>query len=66
MTPQKLWVLEAHAKTDKVDDCCQNVRRDFDIYWNIDHQKTKKRKKETPEQRIRHTNKQASKQLNKR
>ena len=45
MTPQKLWVLKAHAKTDKIDDFCQNIRQDFDIYWNIEHQKTKKLKR---------------------
>ena len=36
MTPQKLWVLKAHTKTDKIDDVCQNIRQDFDIYRNID------------------------------
>ena len=45
---------------------CQDIRQDFDIYWNIDHQKAKKLKKETKEKRIRHTNNQASKQINKR
>ena len=39
MTPQKLWVLKAHTKTNKIDDFCQNIRQDFDIYWNIEHQK---------------------------
>ena len=71
MTPQKLWVLNAHIKTDKIDDVCQNVRQDFDIYRNIDHQKAKKLKnegkrnkthKETSEQ----TNKQTNKQRNKK
>ena len=37
-----MWVLKAHAK---IDDFCQNNRQDFDIYWNIDHQKAKKLKK---------------------
>ena len=45
MTPQTLWVLNAHAKTGKIDDIGQNIRQDFDIYWNIDHQKAKKLKK---------------------
>ena len=65
MTPQKLWVLKAHTKSDKIDDFCQNIRQDFDIYLNIDHQKAKKLKKEQ-RRRTRHTNKQAIKQINKR
>ena len=48
MTPQKLWVLKAHTKSDKIDDFCQNIRQDFDIYRNID-QKTKKMKKKQRE-----------------
>ena len=40
MTPQMLWVLKAHTKTDKINDFCQNVRQDFDIYRNIDHRKS--------------------------
>ena len=40
MTPQMLWVLKAHTKTDKMADFCQNVRQDFDIYRNIDHRKS--------------------------
>ena len=53
MTPQKLWVLKAHTKTHKLDDFCQNIRQDFDIYRNIDHRKSvhidslKKKKKKT-------------------
>ena len=47
------------------DDFCQNIRQDFDIYLNIDHQKAKKLKKEQ-RRRTRHTNKQAIKQINKR
>ena len=66
MTPQKLWVLKAHTKTHKLDDLCQNIRQDFDIYWNIEHQKAKKLKKKQRKKRIRHTNKQAIKQLSKR
>ena len=65
MTPQKLWVLEAHANTDKIDDFFQNIRQDFNIYWNIEHQKAKKLKKKQ-RKKIRHTNKQASTQINKR
>ena len=45
MTPQKLWVLNAHTKTDKIDDVFQHIRQFFDIYWNIDHLKAKKLKK---------------------
>ena len=65
MTPQKLWVLKAHTKSYKIDDFSQNIRQDFDIYLNIDHQKAKKLKKEQ-RRRTRHTNKQAIKQINKR
>ena len=54
-----------HTKIDKIVDFCENIRQDFEIYRNIDHQKAKKLKKETKEKRIRHTNKQASKQINK-
>ena len=46
MTPQKLWVLKAHTKTNKIDDLCQNIRQDFDIYRNIDHQKARQLKRE--------------------
>ena len=43
------------------DDVCQNIRQDFDICQNIDHQKTTKTKKETKEKINKtHTNKQAS------
>ena len=66
MTPRKLWVLNAHTKTYKIHDVCQNLRQDFDIYRNIDHQKAKKLKNETKEKKIRHTNKQETKQINKR
>ena len=34
MTPQKLWVLKAPTKTNRIDDFYQNVRQDFDIYRN--------------------------------
>ena len=49
MTPQKLWVLNAHAKTDEINDVCQYIRQDFDMYRNIDHQKAKKLKKKQRE-----------------
>ena len=65
MTPQTLWVLKAHTKSDKIDDLCQHIRQDFDIYLNIDHRKVKELKKEQ-RRRTRHTNKQAIKQINKR
>ena len=65
MTPRKLWVLKAHIKIYKIHDFCQNLRQDFDIYRNIDHQKGKKLKKETKETK-RHTNKQETKQIKKR
>ena len=45
MTPQKLWVLKAHIKPDKIHDVGQNICQYFDIYRNIDHQKAKKLKK---------------------
>ena len=51
MTPRKLWVLKAHTKTYKIHDFCQNLRQDFDVYRNIDHQKAKKLKKETKEKK---------------
>ena len=38
MTPQKLWVLKARTKTNRISDFCQIVRQDFRIYRNIDHQ----------------------------
>ena len=41
MTPQKLWVLKAHTKINENNDFCQNLRQDFRIYRNIDHQKAK-------------------------
>ena len=70
MTPQKLWVLKAHTKSDKIDDFFQNIRQDFDIYRNIDHQKAKKLKKKqrkknkTHKQTSDQTNKQTNKQRN--
>ena len=60
MTPQKLWVLKAHMKIDKIDGNFRNLRQYFDIYPNIDNQKNKEMKKET------NTNEQATKQINKR
>ena len=41
MTPQKLWVLKAHTQIYKNYDFCQNLRQDFRIYRDIDHQKAK-------------------------
>ena len=70
MTPQKLWVLNAPTKTNRIDDVCQNVRQDFDIYRNIDHQKAKKLKKKQRKRNKTHketseqTNKQTNKQRN--
>ena len=66
MTLQNLWVLKAHAKTHKIDDFRQNVRQDFNMYRNIDHQKAKKLKKKQKKKQTTHTNKQATKQINKR
>ena len=66
MTPRKLWVLKAHTKTHKIDDFCQNIRQDFDIYRNIDNQKAKKLKKKQRKKQTTHTNKQTTKQINKR
>ena len=65
MTPQKLWVLKAHTKIDKIDDFLLKYSSRF---WDLsEHRssKSKETKKETKEKRIRHTNKQASKQINK-
>ena len=62
MTPQKLWVLKAHTKSYKIDDFCQNIRRDFDIYRNIDHQKAKKlKKKQRKKEQDTQTNKRSNK-----
>ena len=33
------------SRSSHFDDFGQNLRQDFDIYWNIDHQKAKKLKK---------------------
>ena len=49
-----------HTKINKINDLRENIRQDVDIYWNIDHQKAKKLKKETKEKSIRHANKQAT------
>ena len=49
MTHQKTWVLKAHTKTNTIDDFRQNIRQDFDSYWNIDHQKAKTLKKKRRE-----------------
>ena len=62
MTPQKLWVLKAHTKNDKIGDFCQNFRQDFDIYRNIDHQKAKKlKKKQRKKEQDTQTNKRSNK-----
>ena len=62
MTPQKLWVLNAHTKSDKINDFCQNIRQDFDIYRNIDHQKAKKlKKKQRKKEQDIQTNKRSNK-----
>ena len=62
MTPQKLWVLKAHTKSYKIDDFCQNIRQDFDIYRNIDHQKAKKlKKKQRKKEQDTQTNKRSNK-----
>ena len=66
MTPQKLRVLQAHTTIHKLDDFCQNIRQDFDIYRNIDNQKAKEQKKKQKKKQTTHTNKQATKQINKR
>ena len=53
------------------DDFCENIRKDFDIYWNIDHQKAKilknkqRKKIKTHKQANDQTNKQTNKQRNK-
>ena len=61
-TPQKLWVLKAHTKSDKIDDFGQNIRQDFDIYRNIDHQKAKKlKKKQKKKEQDTQTNKRSNK-----
>ena len=71
MTPRKLRVLKAHIKIYKIHDFCQHLRQDFDIYRNIDHQKAKKLKQETKENKNKthkqtrdQTNKQTNKQRN--
>ena len=65
MTSQKLWVLKAHTKTNRINDFCQNVRQDFVIYRNIDHQKAKKlEKKQRKKEQDTQTNKRSNKQAN--
>ena len=62
-----MWVLKTHTKTDKMNDLCQNIRQDFDIYWNIDHQKAKKlngEKNKTHTQTSEQPTKQPKKQRN--
>ena len=65
-TPKVVGCKGTHTKSDNIDDFCENIRQDFDIYRNIDHQKAKKLKKKQRKKRTRHTNKQAIKQINKR
>ena len=61
MAPQKLWVLKAHTKTDRINAVCQNIRQDCDIYRNIDNQKAKKLKtKERQKEYDTQTNKRAN------
>ena len=70
MTSQKLWVLKAHTQIHKSDDVCQNLRQDFRIYRNIDHQKAKvlksnnEKKNKTHKQTKDRTSKQTNKQRN--
>ena len=53
------------------DDFCENIRQDFDIYWNIDHQKAKilknkqRKKIKTHKQANDQTNKRTNKETNK-
>ena len=62
MTPQTLCVLKAPIKTDRIDDLCQIIRQDFDIYRNIDHQKAKKlKKKQRKKEQDTQTNKRSNK-----
>ena len=62
MTPQKLWVLKAHTKSYEIDDSRQNIRQDFEIYLNIDHQKAKKlKKKQRKKEQDTQTNKRSNK-----
>ena len=49
-----------------MNDNCQNIRQDFDIYRNIDNQKAKKLKRKQKKKQTTHTNKQATKQINTR
>ena len=63
MTHQKMWVLKTHTTVDTINEFCQNIRQDVDMYWNIDHRKAKEKKKETTEKNK--TRKQTSEQTNK-
>ena len=49
------------------DDFCKNIRKDFDIYWNIDHQKAKilKNKQRKKIKTHKQANDQTNKQTNK-
>ena len=31
----KVVGFKSHAKIDKINNFCQNIRQDFDIYWNM-------------------------------
>ena len=70
MTPEKLWVLKARTKTNRISDFCQTFRQDFRIYRNIDHQKAKVlksnngKKNKTHKQTKDRTSKQTNKQRN--
>ena len=67
MTHRMLWVLKAHTKIHKMNDNCQNIRQDFDIYRNIDNQKAKKLKmKQKTNNTHTQTSDQTNKQTNKR
>ena len=46
MTHRKLWVLKTHMNIDKIVDDFQNLLQYFEIYRNIDDEKTKKRRKQ--------------------
>ena len=49
MTPHKLWVLNAYIKIHKIYDFFENIRQDFNNYWNtliIKKQRNLKRNKE--------------------
>ena len=60
-TPKVVGFKRTH-KNYKIDDFCQNIRQDFDIYRNIDHQKAKKlKKKQRKKEQDTQTNKRSNK-----